>query len=62
MKPKVRHRQYRREAMLMLTLARLAVRVLPAEWILAWARHAPHRLMRFRVSEAAEWVRWAMVC
>jgi len=46
--------------MLMLILARLAVRVLPAAWILSWARRSPRRVMRFHVTEAADWVRWAI--
>ena len=38
MKHKTMARLYLREAVLALALARLAVRFLPAAWILAWAR------------------------
>jgi hypothetical protein len=60
MKPKTIHRLYLREAVVALALARLAVRFLPAAWILAWARRPPHHINRFGAAEAAGWVGWAI--
>ena len=52
MKPRVMRRVYLREAILMLVLARLAVRLLPAQRIVAWASRAPRRVNRFAGYEA----------
>lgn len=59
MKEKTRRRAYAREAAVMLVLARLAVRILPAARLFAWAAHPPRRINRFAVDEA-EWVAWAI--
>jgi hypothetical protein len=53
-------RVYLREAAVMLVFARFAVRVLPAAWILAWARRAPRRIRRFHVAEHTSWITWAI--
>lgn len=60
MKHKTIARLYLREATVLLALARLAVRFLPAAWILAWARRPPRRINRFALAEAANWVPWAI--
>jgi hypothetical protein len=60
MKHKTMVRLYLREAILALALARLAVRFLPAAWILAWARRPPRHVNRFGVPEAAGWVPWSI--
>jgi hypothetical protein len=52
-------RVYLREAAVMLVLARIAVRVLPAARVFAWADRAPRRLCRFAGDEAA-WIAWAI--
>ncbi len=53
-------RLYLREAAVRLALARLAVRFLPAAWVLAWARRPPRHVNRFVLTEAAGWVPWAI--
>jgi Transglutaminase-like superfamily len=58
-KRKTMRRLYTREAAVLLALARLAVRLLPATRIIAWASRAPRRINRFAVSEAAA-VSWAV--
>jgi hypothetical protein len=60
MKHKTMARLYLREATVMLALARLAVRLLPAAWILAWARRPPRHINRFAVTAAVTWVPWAI--
>ena len=60
MKPETIKRIYLREAVVALVLARLAVRFVPAAWILAWARRPPRRINRFGAAEAAGWVGWAI--
>lgn len=47
MKPAVLRRNCLIEATLALALARLAVKVLPAAWIVAWAKRPPRRVERF---------------
>lgn len=47
MKPRTLRRKLRREAALLLLLARVAVRLLPAERLLAWAARPPAHLRRF---------------
>lgn len=59
MKQSVRRRVYLREAAVMLILARLAVRFVPAARIFAWANRPPRRINRFAIDEA-EWVLWAV--
>lgn len=53
-------RMYLREATLALTLSRIAVRVVPAKRLMAWASRPPHRINRFAASEDAPWVSWAV--
>ena len=60
MKPKTIERLYLRKAVVALALARLAVRFVPAAWILAWARRPPRHINRFGAAEAAGWVGWAI--
>lgn len=43
----------------MLGLARLAVHLLPAAWLFAWADRPIRRIRRF-AAEEAEWVAWAV--
>jgi len=43
----------------MLGLARLAVHLLPAAWLFAWADRPIRRLRRF-AGEETEWVAWAV--
>jgi hypothetical protein len=52
-------RKYGMEAAAVLIVARLAVRLLPAGWVFAWARRPPRRIERFRHKEI-EWVSWAI--
>jgi hypothetical protein len=59
MKAKTIRRTYLREAALMLVLARLAVRLMPAARVLAWADRPPPRIRRFAAEEAG-WVAWAI--
>jgi transglutaminase superfamily protein len=59
MTPKVMRRTYLREALLMLLAARLAVRVLPASRLLAWANRPLRRRRRF-AADAAPWVGWSV--
>jgi hypothetical protein len=59
MKRKTMQRIYLREAALMLALARLAVRFVPAARLVAWASRAPRRVKRF-APEAVSWVSWAV--
>jgi hypothetical protein len=60
MKPKTMQRVYLREATVRLAMAQLAVRFLPATWILRWARRQPRRINRFALFTAAGWVRWSI--
>jgi hypothetical protein len=46
-KPAVLRRNCLIEATVALTLARLAVSLLPAAWIVAWAKRSPRRVDRF---------------
>ena len=54
-----RPRRYLREAAAMLVLARVAVRLVPAARLFAWAGHPPRRIKRFAASEI-EWIAWAV--
>src|SRR5262249_30649508 len=47
MKPRVRQRKLRREALLLIPLAALVVKLVPASRILEWARRAPKVCKRF---------------
>jgi hypothetical protein len=58
MKAGTRRRLFLREATVALALARIAVRVCPAAWILQWSRRAPRRIDRFCTD--ADWVSWAV--
>jgi hypothetical protein len=59
MKSKTIQRIYLREAIVMLMLARLAVRFVPAARIVAWASRTPRRINRFS-PEMVGWVQWAV--
>ena len=54
-----RPRRYLREAAAMLVLARVAVRLVPAARLFAWAGKPPRRIKRFAASEIA-WIAWAV--
>ena len=59
MKLKTIKRRYLFEAALMLILARLAVRFVPASRIFTWADRLPRRVKRFAIGEA-RWVEWSV--
>jgi hypothetical protein len=59
MKAKTMRRIYRREAVVMLVLARLAVRFAAPARLFAWANRPPRRIRRF-AREEADWVAWAV--
>jgi hypothetical protein len=59
MKASTRRRIYLREATIMVILAQLAVKMLPAARILASADRAPERIRRFATDEVS-WVCWAV--
>jgi hypothetical protein len=59
MKAGARRRRYLREATVMLVLAQLAVKLLPAARVFAWASRAPKRIRRFATDEI-DWVGWAV--
>jgi hypothetical protein len=60
MKAKTMRRLYLREAAVMLALASVSVRLLPATWILHWARRPPRRVNRFALTQAGGWVPWSI--
>ena len=59
MKLKTIQRGYLREAVLMLALARLAIRFVPAARVFSWANRSPPRINRFAVGEV-NWIAWAV--
>ena len=59
MKAKAMQRAYLCEATVMLAIARLAVRFLPARSVIAWASRAPRRVNRF-ATEDVGWISWAV--
>ncbi|HYV68680.1 MAG TPA: lasso peptide biosynthesis B2 protein [Pseudolabrys sp.] len=59
MKPAAIRRAYLREAFVAIVLARVAVRVIPATRVFAWANRAPRRINRFAANEA-NWISWAV--
>src|ERR1700689_1932246 len=59
MTPRTMRRVYLREAVVMLVLARLAVRFVSPARIFAWANRPPRRIRRFAVDEIG-WVSWAV--
>ena len=59
MKVAAMRRVYLREAAVMLVLARLAVRFVPATRLFAWANRPLRRIRRFAADEA-DWVSWAI--
>ena len=59
MKAKTIRRAYLREATVSLLLARIAVRVIPAARVFAWANRPPRRTRRFAANEIG-WVLWAI--
>jgi Transglutaminase-like superfamily len=59
MKAKTMRRVYLREAAVMLVLAQIAVRFVPAACLFAWANRPPRRIRRFAADET-NWVSWAV--
>jgi hypothetical protein len=59
MKLNAMRRAYLREATLMLVIARLAVLILPAAQVFAWANRPLRRIKRFAADEA-RWVAWSV--
>lgn len=59
MKAKTLRRVYLREAAVTLFMARIAVRVIPAAQVFAWANRPPRRILRFAADEI-RWVFWAI--
>lgn len=59
MTPRTRRRVYLREAAVMLVLAQLAVRFLPAARLFGWADRTTRHIRRFAVDEA-DWIAWAV--
>lgn len=59
MTPRAMRRVFLREAVVTLILAGLAVRVVPASRLFAWAGRAPRRVNRF-AAEDVEWIAWAV--
>jgi hypothetical protein len=59
MKAKTIRRVYLREAAVSLLLARIAVRLIPAARIFAWANRPPRQVRRFAADEIG-WVLWAI--
>src|SRR6476660_9051913 len=59
MKRNTLRRAYLREATFMLVIARLAVRILPAAQVFAWANRPLRRIRRFAVDEE-RWVAWSV--
>ena len=59
MKLKTIRRAYLREATVMVTLARLAVRFIPPARIFSWADRPPRRIKRVANDEVS-WVSWAV--
>ncbi|MGE3993300.1 lasso peptide biosynthesis B2 protein [Pseudorhodoplanes sp.] len=59
MTPRAMRRAYLREAAVILALARLAVHILPANRVFAWADWPLRRVRRFETDQA-EWVAWAV--
>jgi len=59
MKASTMRRVYRREAAVMLVMAKLAVRFVPPARLFAWADRPPRRIRRFAADEA-RWVAWAI--
>ena len=59
MKSRTIRRIYLREAVVMIILARLAIRFIPPASLFAWASRPLHRVNRFATAEA-KWVSWAI--
>jgi hypothetical protein len=59
MKAKTIRRVYLREAAVSLLLARIAVRLVPAARVFAWANRPPRQVRRFAADEIG-WVFWAI--
>jgi hypothetical protein len=59
MTPRAKRRAYLREAVLMLMLARVAVRVVPAARLFAFVDRPMKRVCRFATGDA-DWVAWAI--
>jgi Transglutaminase-like superfamily len=59
MKLKTRRRIYLREAAIALALTKLALRLVPASRLAAWASRPPRRIARFALAEVG-WITWAI--
>jgi Transglutaminase-like superfamily len=59
MRAKTTRRVHLREAAVTLLLARIAVRVIPAARLFAWANRPPRQVRRFAADETG-WVLWAI--
>jgi Transglutaminase-like superfamily len=59
MKLRTLRRNYLREAAVMFVAARLAIRLVPPIWLVAWASRPPKRIRRFALDEVG-WVSWAV--
>lgn len=59
MKASTMRRVYLREATVMLLLAQLAVRIVPAARLFTWVSRRPRRIKRFAADEI-EWVSWSV--
>lgn len=59
MKPSTMRRAYLREAAIMIIFAAMAVRILPAARVFAWANRPQRRATRFAAVEA-NWVAWSI--
>lgn len=59
MRQKIKRRVYLREAVIMLLLSRLALRVLSPARIFAWTERPPRRTSRFADDEVS-WISWAI--
>lgn len=59
MKPSTLRRRYLIEAAMILLLARIAVRILPASQIFSWANRPLRRCRRFACNEAS-WTAWSI--
>jgi hypothetical protein len=59
MKARTMRRVYLREAAAMLLFAQLALRIVPAARLFAWASRQPRRIKRFAGDEV-DWVSWSV--
>jgi Transglutaminase-like superfamily len=59
MKAATLRRTYLREAVIVLILARIAVRFFPFSWIISWANKSPRHISRFAINEIPR-IAWAV--